>query len=129
MVGKLTHVIVVVADYDEALAWYTEKLGLEPRMDNAFGEGARFVTVAAPGQDVEIVLHKPFGGSDQQPGGNGGFVFSSDDCRRDAAEIQQRGVRITQGPEDVPWGVQAVFEDIYGNCHVIVELGVNAPPF
>ena len=82
MVGKLTHVSVVVADYDEALAWYTEKLGLEPRMDSSFGEGTRFVTVAAPGQDVEIVLHKPFGGSDQQPGGNGGFVFSSDDCRR-----------------------------------------------
>ncbi len=61
MITGITHVSVLVDDYDEALQWYTEKLGLEPRMDGAMGEGYRFVTVGVRGQSVEMVLHKPFG--------------------------------------------------------------------
>lgn len=44
MLTKLLHVSVPVGDYDEALKWYTEKLGLEVRKDNTFGEGFRFLT-------------------------------------------------------------------------------------
>ena len=121
MITGLTHATLIVKDYDEALRWYTDKLGLEPRMDNLFGEGNRFVTVGVQGQDVEIVLHKPDGDFDHAKSSVHGFVFGSDDCRKDADELRQRGVRITQDPEDVPWGVQALFEDLYGNSHVIVE--------
>ena len=126
MITGITHVTVVVNDYDDALTWYTGKLGLEPRTDATFGEGYRFVTVGVKGQDVEIVLHKPLGTEDgtaaQRPVGNvHGLVFSSDDCQKDADELRQRGVKITQGPEEVPWGLQAVLEDLYGNTHVLVE--------
>ena len=127
MITGITHVSVLVDDYDEALEWYTEKLGLEPRMDGAMGEGYRFLTVGVRGQSVEMVLHKPAGdrsarevveaGAGVQPG----VVFGSDSCRSDTEALRSKGVTIKQGPEDVPWGVQTVFEDPYGNSHVIVE--------
>ena len=133
MITGLTHATLIVRDYDEALRWYTEKLGLEIRSDSPFGEGYRWVTVGVKGQDVEIVLHRPHGeqgdaGGPQAVSNVHGFVFSSDDCRRDAEELRQRGVKIAQGPEEVMWGVQAVFEDLYGNTHVLVEPIPHTPP-
>ena len=124
------HKGVLVDDYDEALRWYTEKLGLELRMDGAMGEGYRFVTVGVKGQRVEIVLHKPFGdkhASELIASGESapGVVFSSDSCRRDTEDLRANGVTIKQGPEDVPWGVQTVLEDLYGNTHVIVQPAVG----
>ena len=100
-------------------------------MDGAMGEDYRFVTVGAKGQSVEIVLHKPSGdrsaGDLISSGGSlPGVVFGSDDCRRDTEELRGRGVTITQGPDDVPWGVQTVIEDLYGNTHVIVEPATGA---
>ena len=87
MITGLTHATLIVKDYDEALRWYTEKLGLEPRMDNPFGEGLRFVTMGVQGQDVEIVLHKPDADFDHAVSNVHGFVFGSDDCRKDADDL------------------------------------------
>ena len=107
MITRLTHATLVVNDYDEALGWYTERLGLESRNDATFGDGQRFVTVGVRGQDVDIVLHRPTNASDDevsQPAGGGvhGFVFSSDDCAGDVEELRRRGVKVTQGPDEVP---------------------------
>ena len=127
MITGVTHVSILVEDYDEALKWYIEKLGLEPRMDGSMGEDYRFVTVGVKGQGVEIVLHKPFGPKSASEliqdnmSVQHGLVFGSDDCRKDTEELVSRGVKIAQGPEDVPWGVQTVFHDLYGNSHVMVE--------
>ena len=103
MITGVTHVSIFVENYDEALKWYTEKLGLEPRMDGAMGDDYRFVTVGVKGQDVEIVLHKPSGPKSAseliqdnmsvQPA----LVFGSDDCRKDTEELASRGVKIAQG--------------------------------
>ncbi len=85
------------------------------------------MTVGVKGQSVEMVLHKPFGERSARgvvEAGNGvqlGVVFGSDSCRGDTEALRSKGVMIKQGPEDVPWGVQTVFEDPYGNSHVIVE--------
>ena len=133
MITKLTHVSLVVEDYDEAIEWYTNKLGLELRGDNTYGEGYRFVTMGVEGQDVEIVLHKPHGdpasgASSSTPGVVHSFVFAPDDCRKEVEELRWRGVKITGEPEDVPWGVQAIFEDLYGNSHVLVEQREFVPP-
>ncbi len=125
MITSITHVTVLVHDYDEAIEWYTQKLGLELCSDNEFGEGHRFVTVGVKDQDVEIVLHKPVGeqaGDEHTPvSGVHGLVFGTDDCRKDVEELRRRGVAVAQGPDEVPWGVQAVIEDLYGNTHVLVE--------
>ena len=122
MITSLANVSLLVKDYDEAILWYTETLGLELRMDRSMGGDYRFVTVGVKGQgDVSIVLHKPFEGYPQAHSNIHGLLFHSDDCRKDVEDLRGRGVKITLEPEEQPWGVQAVFEDLYGNTHVILE--------
>ena len=66
------------------------------------------------------MLHVPQG--DGQHGGGGhGFMFSTDDCRAEVERLRGRGAKITQEPEEVPWGTQAVFEDPFGKSHVLVQ--------
>ena len=65
--------------------------------------------------------HKPFGGHDEARSNVHGLLFHSNDCRKDMGNIEAKGVKITLGPEDQMWGVQAVFEDLYGNSHVMLE--------
>ncbi len=122
MITRLANVTLLVKDYDEAIQWYTEKLGLELRMDGSMGGDYRFVTVGVKGQDdVSIVLHKPFDGYPEARSNVHGLLFQCEDCRREAAEMKARDVRFTLEPEDQPWGVQAVFEDLYGTSHVLLE--------
>ncbi|MFC4075917.1 VOC family protein [Salinithrix halophila] len=129
MINKLAHVCIVVRDYDEAIAWYTEKLGLELRSDAPFGPGYRWVTLGAKGNDTrfdtEIVLYQPGPGEKDSRMAKLGqvskWVFGTDDCRGDVEALRTRGVKILDGPSDMPWGVQAIFEDLYGNTFVMVE--------
>ena len=122
MLTSLANVSLIVRDYDEAIKWFTEVLRLELRMDGSMGDGYRFVTVGVKGQDdVSIVLHKPHTGDSAAGGSIHGLLFHTSDCRRDAEDFRQRGVKITLEPQEVPWGVQAVFEDLYTNSHVLLE--------
>ena len=122
MITSLANVTLLVDEYDEAIAWYTEKLGLELRMDGSMGGDYRFVTVAVKGQnDVSIVLHKPFDGTSPARSNVHGLLFHCQDCRREVDDLKGRGVNFTLEPENQPWGVQAVFEDLYGNSHVLLE--------
>jgi catechol 2,3-dioxygenase-like lactoylglutathione lyase family enzyme len=122
MITGLANVTFLVKDYDEAIRWYTETLGLELRMDGSMGGDYRFVTVGVKGQDdVAVVLHKPADGYLEAHSGVHGFLFHTDDCRGEAERLRQLGVEITLEPEEQPWGVQAVFEDLYGNSHVLLQ--------
>ena len=122
MLTKLASVTVVVRDYDGAIKWYTEVLGLELRMDGSMGGDYRFVTVGVKGQpDVSIVLHRLGDDTPATAGSIHGLLFHTDDCRKDVERLRRGGVTITLEPEDQPWGVQAVFQDLYGNTHVLVQ--------
>ena len=122
MIKQLANVSLAVKDYDEALHWFTEKLGLELRMDGSMGGDYRFLTVGVPGQDdVSIVLHKPFEGYQDAKSNIHEFLFHTDDCRKEVERLRQVGVKITLEPEEQPWGVQSVFEDLYSNTHVLLE--------
>jgi predicted enzyme related to lactoylglutathione lyase len=129
MISSLTHVSLPVLDYDEALGWYTEKLGLEIRDNvemNEYGSGYRWLTVGVPGhKDLEIILHKSSleqADTASKPASKMPyFIFSTDDCQAEVKRLRANGVEITGEPEEVPWGVQAMFEDLYGNTHVLVE--------
>lgn len=122
MLTRLANVSLIVKDYDEAIKWYTEVLGLELRMDGSMGGDYRFVTVGVKGQDdVSIVLHKPWDSPGEVSSSVHSLLFHTDDCRKDVEGLRQRGVKITLEPEEQPWGVQAVFEDLYGATHVLVE--------
>ena len=122
MLTSLANVSLIIRDYDEAIQWFTEVLGLELRMDGSMGDGYRFVTVGVRGQEgMSIVLHKLDEGNTVADGSIHGLLFHTSDCRGEVDDLRRQGVKITLEPQEMPWGVQAVFEDLYGNSHVLLE--------
>lgn len=126
---SVAHVTVPVGDYDEALSWYTEKLGLEVRADSSFGPGYRWIAVGAKDQrDLDLVLH--LSGERRVPRELDGvpplLVFFTDDCRGEYDRLKARGVRFTRSPQELPWAIQAIFEDPYGNRFVLVQRKTSA---
>lgn len=129
MITKLVHVTVIVRDQEEALRFYTEKLGMEKREDQRMGD-FRWLTVAPKGSAVAIVLQKP-GAPFQTPdearqmldrvGQGTTWVVETDDCKTDHAAMAAKGVRFTSAPSEMPWGTSAVFEDLYGNKYNLLQ--------
>lgn len=131
MIRQLGRVTILVRDQDEALAFYVEKLGLEKRADQTFGPGMRWLTVAPKGQkEVEIVLQKPMPALQGEAGartmvgriGQGTtWVFFTDDCRAEYELLRSRGVHFSSPPKDQPYGLEALFEDLYGNNFSLLQ--------
>jgi catechol 2,3-dioxygenase-like lactoylglutathione lyase family enzyme len=130
MLKQLTHTQVWVHDQDEALAFYTEKLGMELREDVTVPElgNFRWLTVGVPGQpDVAITLMAVPGPPvfDEETrthihgllarGAAGGLFFATDDVRATYEELERRGVEFTQEPTEQPYGLDAGFRDVSGN--------------
>lgn len=131
MIDRLAVVTIIVEDQDEAIEFYTGRLGLELRRDETFGSGARWVTVAPPGQrEVEIHLQAPDPelhgeeGAEQlreQVGKNPPWSFHTEDCQAAFEALRDEGVTFVQEPEPRPYGTEAVFEDLYGNRVSLLE--------
>jgi catechol 2,3-dioxygenase-like lactoylglutathione lyase family enzyme len=134
---KISTAQVWVHDQDEALAFYTEKLGMEVRSDVTIPEydDFRWVTVAPPGQaDVAIVLMAIPGPPVMDPGtaeqvrdlmgkGFAGTVFlTTEDCRASYEELKARGVEFTDPPEERPYGIDSGFRDPSGNSFRLTEV-------
>lgn len=121
-IDGLSHVTIYVEDADEALAWYTDVLGFVTRADETF-DGGRWLTVS-PTSDapIEIVLMEPDEPSEADRVGMGTmWVLTTEDCRATAARLEERGVSFVSPPEPMPWGVSAVFTDLYGNPFNLLE--------
>jgi uncharacterized glyoxalase superfamily protein PhnB len=131
-----------VHDQDEALAFYTEKLGMELRADVSFPEMGdfRWLTVGPPGQDdVSIVLMAIPGPpvlSDEtaeqirslMAKGCAGTVFlTTDDCHASYEELRARGVEFSEAPEERPYGIDSGFHDPSGNSFRLTQLLTPAP--
>ena len=115
---RVSTVTIAVADQDEALAWYTRKLGFEKKMD-VRSPVFRWLTIAPPQQvDVEFLLASWF---PDRIGKNATWVLSTRDCQGGYEELRSRGVEFSQKPEMRPWGIEAVFEDLYGNKYALVQ--------
>jgi catechol 2,3-dioxygenase-like lactoylglutathione lyase family enzyme len=136
MLKQLTHVNVWVHDQDEALAFYTEKLGMELRDDVTVAElgNFRWLTVGPTGQpDVALTLMAVPGPPvfDAETanqikalvakGAAGGLFFSTDDCKASYEELKGRGVEFTEEPTERPYGIDAAFRDPSGNQIRIVQ--------
>lgn len=131
MITRLARVTIYVRDQEDALRFYTEQLGLEVRSDVQFGPGARWLTVAPIGQtDIEIVLQEPvpaMHGEDfaqkitERVGQGTTWVFATDDCRADYETLKGRGVTFSSPPQEQPYGVEAVFQDLYGNSFSLLQ--------
>jgi catechol 2,3-dioxygenase-like lactoylglutathione lyase family enzyme len=136
MLKGITTVNVWVHDQDEALAFYTEKLGMELRDDVTVPEmgNFRWLTVGIPGQDVSIVLMAVPGApvfddetreqleSIVAKGAAGGLFFSTDDIRASYEEMKAKGVEFSQEPVQQPYGIDAGFRDPSGNQMRMAQL-------
>jgi catechol 2,3-dioxygenase-like lactoylglutathione lyase family enzyme len=137
MLTKLTNAQVWVHDQDEALAFYTEKLGMEVRADVTVPElgNFRWLTVGVPGQaDVAITLMAIPGAPvfDEETrsqiealmakGAAGGLFFATDDCQASYEELRSRGVEFQQEPTEQPYGIDAGFRDPSGNQMRMAQL-------
>jgi hypothetical protein len=113
-------ITVAVQDQNEALRWFTEKLGFVKRVDRP-GPGIRFLTVSPRHQPgLQVILASWF---PDHVGTNPTAVLHTDDCRKTYDELRERGVEFTKGPEPKPFGLQAVFKDLYGNHYALLEPG------
>lgn len=127
-------VSLVVPDYDEAIAYYTEVFGFELIEDSALGNGKRWVLVAPPGSHgTRLLLARAATPAQRERVGDqtGGRVFlflHTDDFRRDHAAFIARSVEFVEVPREESYGTVAVFKDRYGNRWDLLQLKVGPDP-
>jgi catechol 2,3-dioxygenase-like lactoylglutathione lyase family enzyme len=128
MPQHIGYIALLVRDYDEAISYFVEKLGFTVAEDTDLGGGKRWVLVAPPGSvETRLVLAKAVSADELARVGNqaGGRVFlflHTDDFRRDHQAYRSRGVLFREEPRQEPYGIVAVFEDLYGNRWDLIEL-------
>jgi catechol 2,3-dioxygenase-like lactoylglutathione lyase family enzyme len=123
----LASLSILVRDYDEALAYYTQALGFVLVEDTLLGDGKRWLLVAPPGsKETRLLLAQATDETQLQQVGHqcGGRVFlilETDDFERDYHVFLSRGVRFREIPRHENYGTVAVFEDLYGNRWDLLE--------
>lgn len=127
MYQRIAHVAIVVRNYDEAIAFYTQKLDFQLIEDTPLDEHKRWVLVAPPGaKECALLLAKA--STEQQvksignqTGGRVGFFLFTDDFWRDYNKMQERSIKFVRSPATFEHGTVAVFEDLYGNQWDLIE--------
>ena len=120
-------VTLVVRHYDEAIAFFVDRLGFCVMRDDALEPGKRWVVVAPPGGEGPGLLlaraadAREAAAVGNQAGGRVGFFLMTDDIRRDHAAFEERGVTFHEAPRSEAYGTVAVFEDLYGNLWDLIE--------
>jgi catechol 2,3-dioxygenase-like lactoylglutathione lyase family enzyme len=130
MAQLLKHIALVVADYDEAIEFYTNKLHFTLVEDTRLSETKRWVLVAPPGgaDGCLLLLAKAASEEQQTRVGNqtGGRVFlflHTDDFEGDYQNLLDQGIKIVREPSKESYGTVAVFADLYGNLWDLIEPG------
>jgi catechol 2,3-dioxygenase-like lactoylglutathione lyase family enzyme len=123
---RLALATLVVRDYDEAIAWFTTKLGFTLTEDSDLGNGKRWVTIRPPQGEASLLLARAANERQQahvgdQTGGRVAFFLHTDDFARDHAAYRARGVSFVEDPRRQEYGMVAVFADLYGNRWDLVE--------
>jgi catechol 2,3-dioxygenase-like lactoylglutathione lyase family enzyme len=127
MKQQLAHIALVVADYNEAIKFYTEKLQFTLIEDTVLSETKRWVLIKPPGTDgCCLLLAKAVGDEQKSRVGNqtGGRVFLflyTDDFWRDYKNMLQNEIVFVREPVVEAWGTVAVFKDLYGNLWDLIE--------
>jgi catechol 2,3-dioxygenase-like lactoylglutathione lyase family enzyme len=123
----IAHLALLVRDYDEAIAFYTQKLSFRLLEDTVLSETKRWVTLSPPGSgQCSLLLARAVGTEQQKAVGNqtGGRVFlflHTDDFYRDYQNMRDKGIRFVRLPAKEVYGTVAVFEDLYGNFWDLIE--------
>jgi catechol 2,3-dioxygenase-like lactoylglutathione lyase family enzyme len=128
MISRMSHTTIFVLNQQEALEFYTQKLGFEVRMDQTMDGGFRWLTVGPRTQpDLEIILMEVKRGPmmDEatarqfrtliENGKMGAGVFQTSDCRKTYEELKAKGVQFLSPPQDRFYGIEAILKDNSGN--------------
>jgi catechol 2,3-dioxygenase-like lactoylglutathione lyase family enzyme len=128
MKQQLAHIALVVANYDEAIAFYTQKLRFTLVEDTQLSDTKRWVLIAPKGSQngCNILLAKAVGDEQASRVGNqtGGRVFLflyTDDFWRDYHQMQVDGIEFAREPSKEAYGTVAVFKDLYGNLWDLIQ--------
>ncbi|MGB8830499.1 MAG: VOC family protein [Dehalococcoidales bacterium] len=126
MLTKIGTITVQVTDQDQALEFYTQKLGFKKRTDQPMGPNQRWIEVAPPGAETRILLYKATKGMPGAPyyraalakiGKSTGMVFETDNIIETFASLKSQGVSIIDEPKKQPYGWWGVFADQDGNSY------------
>jgi len=118
MIRRVKFVSIPVKDQDKALTFYTEKLGFSIVTDQPMGPKQRWIELAIPGAETDVVLFTPDGHEDRI----GGFMnmsFSTDNVEKTYEVLKAKGVEFNGPPKKEPWGTFAIFKDADGNQFVL----------
>lgn len=123
---KLAHIAIVVNDYDEAIAFYTQKLHFELVEDTKLSDVKRWVLVRPKGSECSLLLAKAANEEQKQAIGNqsGGRVFlflHTDNFDRDFQNLLDHNIEIVREPSEEGYGKVAVFKDLYGNLWDLIQ--------
>jgi catechol 2,3-dioxygenase-like lactoylglutathione lyase family enzyme len=130
---RLSLTALLVAEYDEAIAFYVGQAGFDLVEDTDQGGGKRWVVVRPPGSDAGLLLARATGDQTarigDQAGGRVMFFLETDDFARDHARMAAAGVRFAEAPRHEPYGSVAVWEDLYGNKWDLIQpVRAASPP-
>lgn len=124
---RIAHIALVVDDYNDAIEFYTKKLGFQLLEDTKLSDEKRWVMVAPPGaKECSLLLAKAANERQTNFVGNqtGGRVFLflfTDNFWRDYETFNSRGIKFIRPPQKFEYGTVAVFEDLYGNLWDLIE--------
>jgi catechol 2,3-dioxygenase-like lactoylglutathione lyase family enzyme len=127
MYQRIAHIALVVNDYDEAIAFYTQKLDFQLLEDTKLSDTKRWVMVAPQGaKECCLLLAKAANEQQAASVGNqtGGRVFLflfTDNFWRDYEKLKSREIKFVRPPQELEYGTVAVFEDLYGNMWDLIE--------
>ena len=127
MKQHIAHIALLVHDYDEAILFYTQKLNFNLIQDTQLSETKRWVIISPPGSNgCNLLLAKASNTEQQSKVGNqtGGRVFlflHTDDFWRDYRAMKAQGISFVREPVEEPYGVVAVFSDLYGNLWDLIQ--------
>jgi catechol 2,3-dioxygenase-like lactoylglutathione lyase family enzyme len=115
----IPHVTLLVRDYDEAIAFYVDKVGFRLREDTDLGAGKRWVVVAPPDGGTGLLLAKATTPEQQaaignQTGGRVAFFLEVDDFHATHSRMSAAGVHFLEQPRSEPYATVAVWADLYG---------------
>ncbi|MBX7104387.1 MAG: VOC family protein [Gemmataceae bacterium] len=130
----LAMVTVVVRDYDEAIAFYSDALQFRLLKDEPVGDGKRWVVMSPGDGGADILLARAVNIDQEsrignQTGGRVSLFLRTDDFCRDYAFMNDRGVRFVEEPRQEAYGTVAVFLDLYGNRWDLIGPRVAAGHF
>jgi len=118
---QIIHTAVVVADYDEAIAFYTDKMGFELVEDTPLSETKRWVLVRPKGSNGACILLAKAANEEQksrvgnQTGGRVFLFLQTNDFWNDYHRLRDNGIEFVTEPVEQPYGTVVVFKDLYGN--------------